>query len=343
MNSLLSLVVIPLAIASSNTAGNPDAAARWRVYVGTYAQGDEKGIYLLEFYPESGQLALQGRACEAESPSFLALHPSQPVLYAVGEMVQPEGIVGAYRIDPKSGLLTLINQQSSKGTTPCHLSVAPSVKHVAAANYSSGAVALFPILADGGLGEASAVVRQQGKGPNVQRQEGPHAHSVNFDASGRYLYAADLGLDKLFIYRYDPDAGTLSPREPPFVSLPPGAGPRHLAFHPSGRYAYVVNELDSTVAAFTRDLDTGGLHPIGSASTLPTGYDGHSTTAEIRVHPSGRFLYASNRGHDSIAVFSIDTSSGKLTPLGCTPTGGKTPRNFNIDPTGRYLLAANQD
>ena len=343
MNVCLSSALIPLAVAAVNAGESPYTGAAWHVYIGTYAQGEEKGIYLLEFDAETGELASKGRACEAESPSFLAMHSSQPILYATCERGQPEGIVSAYRMDAKSGLLRLINQQSSKGAAPCHLAVAPSGKHVAVANYMSGTVALFPVLDDGGLGEASAVVQHEGCSVNPRRQAGPHAHSVNFDAAGHHLYAADLGIDKMITYRYDPAHGTLTPSEPPFVSLAPGAGPRHLAFHPAGQFAYVLNELDSTLTAFTKDPATGGLDLIGSFSTLPAGYDGQSTTAEIRVHPSGRFLYASNRGHDSIAVFSIDPSSGSLTPLGHTPTGGKTPRNFNLHPTGRYLLVANQE
>jgi 6-phosphogluconolactonase len=339
MSALLTLTALPLAVALSS----PDTVACWRVYVGSYAHGDEKGIHLLEFYPETGQLSLVGRAVEAESPSFLTLHPSQPILYAVGESVQPEGIVSAYRIDAKDGSLRLINQQLSKGTAPCHLVVAPSEKHLALANYSSGTVALFPILENGGLAEATSVIQHHGSSVNPQRQKGPHAHSVNFDAAGEHLYAADLGTDKMVIYQYDPDQGTLTPNEPPFVSLAPGAGPRHLTFHPSGHHAYVVNELDSTVTAFNLDPKTGALNTIGSVSTLPDDYDGESTTAEIRVHPTGKFLYASNRGHDSIAVFALDPSTGMPKPIGRTPTGGKIPRNFNLDPAGRYLLAANQE
>ncbi len=336
MSALFPFAFLPFAAMSSVGAGS-HAVAPLRVYVGTYARGEERGIYLLEFRSDTGQLTYRGRVCETESPSFLAMHPNQPVLYAVNETVRPEGTVGAYRVDSEGGGLTLINEQPSGGATPCHLAVAPSGKHVAVANYSSGTVALFPILPGGGLGEASAVIQHEGHGVNPRRQEGPHAHSVNFDAAGRFVHAADLGVDKLFIYRYDPDHGTLTPGDPPFVAFAPGAGPRHLAFHPSGRYTYVVNELDNTVTAFR------GTKCIGSVSTLPADFDGESHTAEIRVHPSGRFLYASNRGHDSIAVFSIDGADGKLTPLEHTPTGGKIPRNFNIDPTGRYLLAANQE
>ncbi len=343
MLSFLPLALLPTAFVSVNVGGSPDTATGWRAYIGTYARGDERGIYLLDFSPETGELTLNARACEAEMPSFLALHPSQPILYAVSEAGQPEGTVGAYRIDAESGLLTPINQQSSKGASPCHLVVAPFERHVAVANYSSGTVALLPILGDGGLGEATAAFQHEGASADPGRQKRPHAHSVNFDASGHRLYAADLGIDQVLTYRYDADQGTLTPDEPPFVSLAPGAGPRHLSFHPSGQYAYVVNELDSTVTAFAKDAETGRLDPMGSVSTLPPGYEGKSSTAEIRVHPSGRFLYASNRGHDSIAVFSIDPSSGQPTPLGHTPSGGKTPRNFNLDPTGVYLLVANQD
>jgi len=336
MHSLMTLAIIPFAFAGAN------ATPPWRVYVGTYAQGDEKGIYLLHFNSETGQIKLEGRACEAEGPSFLALHPSKPVLYVVGETVYPEGIVGAYRIDGRTGLLTLINQQSSKGRAPCHLAVAPAGKHVVVANYSSGTVSMYPVEENGGLGAACAVVQHTGTGANPRRQEGPHAHSVNFDAAGRFVFAADLGVDKVYVYRYDAAEGTLAPAASPFATLAAGAGPRHLAFHPSGRNAYVANELDSTVSAFAFNAESGQLDMIASVPTLPPDFEGESTTAEIRVHPSGRFLYASNRGHDSIAVFSLDPETGRLTPLGHAPSGGETPRNFNIDPTGRFLIAANQ-
>jgi len=342
MNTYLPLVLLPFALLLATAAAGENTAAAWRVYIGTYARGEEKGIYFLEFNAETGALASKGRVCGAESPSFLDTHPSLPILYAVCERGHPEGAVEAFRIEPDSGGLTPLSRQSSKGAAPCHLAVAPGAKHLAVANYSSGSTALFPLLEDGALGAASVVIQHRGSSVHP-RQKGPHAHCVNFDASGERLYAADLGIDQVLIYRYDRAPGTLTANEPAFAALAPGAGPRHMAFHPSGQFVYVVNEINSTVTAFRKDPATGGLAPFGSVSTLPADFDGESTTAEIAVHPSGRFLYASNRGHDSIAVFAIDSDNGKLTALGQTPTGGKTPRNFSIDPSGQYLLAANQD
>lgn len=338
MSQLLSLAMMPLAAA----AAQADETPVWRIYVGTYAQGEDRGIYLLELDVRTGHLGALGRACETDSPSFLAIHPSKPVLYAVGEAGQPHGTVSAFQMDGQSGLLTLLNQQSSRGTAPCHLSVAPSGRHLAVANYMGGSVALFPISEDGRLGGPSAFMQHEGSGPNAARQEAPHAHSVNFDVTGQYLFAADLGIDQLLIYRYEEASCALSPNAPASVSLAPGAGPRHFTFHPSARFAYVVNELDSTVTAFAHDAADGSLATVQTVSTLPGDFDGDSTTAEILVHRSGRFLYASNRGHDSIAAFAIDEDTGHLTPLGHTPSGGKCPRNFRMDPSGSFLLTANQ-
>lgn len=336
MSMFVRMALMPMAAMAGVGA---DAEAQvLRVYIGTYADG----IYLMTFDPETGRLESRGRACETEAPSFLALHPSAPLLYSVGETGRPEGTVSAWRIDEATGRLALISVQSSRGTAPCHIAVAPSEKHVAVANYGTGSVTLLPIRADGGLDAPCAVVQHEGTGPNAARQEGPHAHSVYFDSSGERLLAADLGADKVFLYRYDADAGTLAPHAQPFASAPPGAGPRHLAFHPSGELLYALNELDSTITTYARDPQSGSLERKAVTPTLPDDFDGGSTTAEIRVHPSGRFLYASNRGHDSIAVFAIG-ADGLPVSAGWTPTGGQTPRNFNLTPDGRYLLAANQE
>jgi 6-phosphogluconolactonase len=314
-----------------------------RVYVGNYTSGPEAGIYLLDLDLAAGTLTSRWMVGAMETPSFLAVHPSLPVLYAVGESGGPEGgAVRAFAMEAGSGKLRALETQSSGGAGPCHVAVAPSGKHVAVANYSGGSVALFPVTEEGGLSAASAFVQHAGSSVNPQRQEGPHAHSVAFDPSGKFLLSADLGLDQVLVYRYDETAGTLSPHTPAFLALPPGAGPRHVAFHPSGKFLYVVNELDSTVSVCTYDAAAGLLSPVQQITTLPADFTGSNTTAEIRVHPSGHALYASNRGHDSLAVFAIDPAAGTLTALGHTPTGGKTPRNFNVDPTGAYVIAANQ-
>ncbi|GMV95355.1 MAG: 6-phosphogluconolactonase [Candidatus Hydrogenedentota bacterium] len=320
-------------------------ADRYRVYIGTYTGGESEGIYLLDFDASSGALEVVGLAAETGNPSFLALHPTMRVLYAVGEMSKdagrPGGAISAFSIDDETGLLTLLNQESTVGKGPCHVCVAPSGKHVAAANYGGGSTVLLPVLEDGRLGEASSFIQHEGSSVNPGRQEGPHAHSVNFDPTGRILIAADLGTDKLMLYRYE-ESGMLTPGDPPFASLAPGAGPRHVAVHPSGKFIYSVNELLSTVTAFAYDADSATLTEVQTIGTLPGSFEGENTTAEIRVHPSGTFLYASNRGDDSIAAFALNPETGMLTAIGHTSTGGKTPRNFNVDPSGRYLLAANQ-
>jgi 6-phosphogluconolactonase len=211
------------------------------------------------------------------------------------------------------------------------------------ANYGGGSVACLPIGEDGRLGDATAFIQHKGSSVNPQRQREPHAHSINLDAANRFAFVADLGLDKVLVYRFDPSAGTLEPNDPPAAVIASGSGPRHFAFHPSGRFAYVINELNSTVTAFAYDAERGTLQTLQTVTTLPEGFDGKSFPAEVQVHPSGKFLYGSNRGHDSIACFAIDAATGRLTPIGHEPTQGKNPRNFGIDPTGAYLLAANQD
>jgi 6-phosphogluconolactonase len=275
------------------------------------------------------------------------MHPSRRFLYAVGEVDrfggQKGGLLSAFAIDPQSGTLTLLNQQSTRGPGPCHVAVDRTGRWALVANYSGGSVACLPIQPDGRLGEATGFVQHKGSSVNPQRQQGPHAHAAYFDAAGGVVFVPDLGLDKVMIYRFDAHKGRLTPGSPPWVAMAPGAGPRHMAFHPNGRFAYVINEIDSTVTALAYDAARGALEPIQSVSTLPEGFHGKSTTAEVAVHPSGKLLYGSNRGHDSIAAFAIDAQTGKLRLIGHESTQGKTPRNFAIDPTGSYLLAANQD
>ena len=317
-----------------------------RVYIGTYTRGQSEGIYLSQLDLATGKLRAAELAAKVANPSFLAIHPGRPLLYAVGELGDFQGkragAVSAFSVDPATGKLTLLNQQSSQGTGPCHLVVDRTGKNVLVANYGGGSIACLPIRRDGRLGEATSSIQHEGSSVDPRRQQGPHAHSMNLDAAGRFAFAADLGLDKILVYRLDAAKGKLTPNDPPWTRLAPGSGPRHFAFHPSGRYAYVINELNSTVTAFRYDAGQGILRPLQTISTLPEGFDGSSTTAEVQVHPSGKFLYGSNRGHDSIACFAIDAATGKLTCVGHEPTQGKSPRNFGIDPTGSYLLAANQ-
>lgn len=325
------------------------APPEYLVYFGTYTGAKSKGIYLSRLDAKSGRLSAPELVAEVKSPSFLAVRPDNRFLYSVNEVSQfdgkPAGSVSAFEIAPKTGKLTPLNQSSSGGTGPCHLIVDKKGRNVLVANYGGGSVAVLPVQPDGKLGAASAFVQHTGSSVNPDRQKEPHAHSVVLDKDNRFAFVADLGLDKVMIYRFDPEKGSLTPATPSSASVKPGAGPRHFAFSPNGKFAYVINEIQCTVTAFRHDSKTGELKELQTASTLPAGLavqPGYST-AEIEVHPSGKFLYGSNRGHDTIAVFSIDAKKGTLTPLEHVPTRGKTPRNFAIDPTGKYLLAGNQD
>jgi 6-phosphogluconolactonase len=321
-----------------------DASRMW-VFFGTYTSGKSEGIYRATLDPATGALSQPELAAKVENPSFLALHPSGKYLYAAGELSnfegKPGGAVSAFAFDSKTGGLTLLNQQSSRGAGPCHLVVDRAGGNVLVANYGGGSVAVLPIAKDGRLKPASTFVQHKGSSVNPKRQEAPHAHSINVDPASAFAVVADLGLDKVLVYRFDSDAGTLTANDPPHTTVSPGAGPRHFAFHPSGRFAYVINEMNSTVTAFQYDAKKGTLSEIESKSTLPGPQQGNST-AEVQVHPSGKFLYGSNRGHNSLAIFRIDEKTGGLTPAGHQSTGGRTPRNFGIDPTGKFVLAANQ-
>jgi 6-phosphogluconolactonase len=316
-------------------------AAEIPFYVGTYTKPDgSKGIYRFTLDLESGRLGGGDLAAEAKNPSFLAVHPSGEFLYSANEL-DGSGGVTAFAIND-DGSLKLLNQQSSKGAGACHVWVDGAGKNVLVANYGGGNIAALPIHEDGSIGEATGFVQHTGSSVNPARQKEPHAHSVYTDGDDRFVYACDLGTDRVYIYKFDSEKGTLAPNEPAAGILAPGSGPRHLAFHPAGGYAYVINELLNTIDVFKHDADTGALDPVQTVDTLPDDFDGTNTTAEIFVHPSGRFLYGSNRGHDSIAVYVINEQTGKLNLVDHTHTGGKAPRNFAIDPTGMWLIAANQ-
>ena len=338
------LLASTLAI-SAGAAEAVAAPSQYRVYIGTYSKAPSKGIYQSVLDMTTGTMSEPTLVAETVDPSFLAIHPSGQFLYAVGEVNEFEGekagSVSAFKINPKTGDLTLINRQSSKGTSPCHISLDATGKVALVANYGSGSVAAFRIADDGSLIAASAFVQHRGKSVNPQRQGEPHAHSINADAAGKFAVAADLGTDQLYVYKLDVAKGTLTPNEPASVKVAPGSGPRHFAFAPDGKHAYVINELANTIIGFDYDASKGVLTPIQTISTLPATFSGDSFTAEVQVHPSGKFVYGSNRGHDSLAVFAVDTHSGELTAKGQVPTQGKFPRNFGIDPTGRYVIAAN--
>jgi 6-phosphogluconolactonase len=316
-------------------------AAEIPFYVGTYTKADgSKGIYRFTLDLESGKLGGGDLAAEAKNPSFLAVHPSGDFLYSANEL-DGGGGVSAFAIN-EDGTLKPLNQQSSKGAGACHVSVDGVGKNVLVANYGGGSIASLPIHEDGSIGEATAFVQHTGSSVNPDRQKEPHAHSIYTDSEDRFVYACDLGTDRVYIYKFDPEKGTLTPNNPDAGILKPGSGPRHFAFHPAGGYAYVINELLNTIDVFKHDADTGALEPQQTIETLPDDFEGANTTAEIFVHPNGRFLYGSNRGHDSIAVFVINEQTGKLKLIDHTLTGGKGPRNFAIDPTGMWLIAANQ-
>lgn len=316
------------------------------LYIGTYTRGsDSQGIYRCRVDARTGALTDLQLASEATNPSFLAVRPDRRTLYAVSEIDQlagqPTGGLAAYRIDPASGNLTLLNVEATGGTGPCYVTTDSRGRFALAANYGGGSVAAFPLLPDGRLGPGT-FVQHTGKGVNPKRQAGPHAHSIVLNRDETRAYAADLGLDQIRIYRVDPATGVLTANDPAFAAVAPGSGPRHFDFHPTGRFAYVINEMSSTVTAFACDDATGGLTELQTLSTLPPGdYPGNST-ADLHVHPTGRFLYGSNRGHNSIVVYAIDPDHGTLTFVQHQPTLGDTPRNFALDPAGRILLAENQ-
>jgi 6-phosphogluconolactonase len=292
-----------------------------------------------------------GVAAESEDPSFLAQHPSGKYLYAVNEIdhfgAQKSGAASAFSIDQKTGKLTLLNQAATRGAGPCHISLDKSGKFALVANYDGGSVASFPVHDDGTLGEAADFVQHRGSSVNKERQEGPHAHWIGTSPENRFALAADLGLDEVLIYRFSTTKGTLAPNDPPYAKLNPGSGPRHVAFHPNGKFGYVLTELESSVTTFAYRASNGSLSPLQTISTLSTlrkDYSGPKEAAEIAVHPNGKFLYASNRaGIDTISAFSINPANGTLSLRDEYPTLGKTPRNFAIDPTGKFLLAANQE
>jgi 6-phosphogluconolactonase len=346
VGAAVALLMLPAVLFSAVPAKEAKPDKLW-VYVGTYNKRGSKGIYRFELDLSTGKLTNRALAAESPDPSFLAIDPSQRYVYSVNEINKfdgkKSGAVSAFAIDPKTGDLKLLNQQASEGTGPCHVVVDAAGKHVLAANYSGGNACVLPVEADGKLGKATGFVQHQGSGADPRRQKEPHAHSINLDAANRFAFVADLGLDKVLVYRFDPAKGTITPNDPPAATVAPGSGPRHFAFHPNGRNAYVINEMKNTVTAFSYNPERGVLKELQTVPTLPKDFKGNSSTAEVVVHPSGKFLYGSNRGHNSIVIFSIDPKSGELTLVGHQASQIKTPRNFAIDPTGAYLLVANQD
>jgi 6-phosphogluconolactonase len=316
-------------------------------YVGTYKEHGGKGIYAYRFDSTAGRFESLGLAAEGAEPSFLAVAPDGKFLYVVNEIVkyndQPAGAVSAFAIQRETGKLLLLNQVSSGAEGPAHITLDRTGRYALVSNYERGSVAVFPLLPDGRLGKPSAFVLHQGSSVNPERQKGPHAHAIALSPDNRFAVVADLGLDELLVYPFDAADGSLG-RDPQITKSLPGAGPRHLVFDSDGRFLYLINEIQSTVGTYSYNAATGKLRELQTVSTLPKGYSGPKEAAEIEIHPSGKFLFASNRGDDnSIAVFAIDPKSGTLTLVENDSTRGKTPRHFTLDPTGQWLLAANQD
>ena len=328
------------------------------IYVGTYSepilfgtgqvlQGQGKGIYSFKFDKAAKKLTLNGITEGVRNSSYLAFDARRQFLYCVNEFKEyegkPSGAVSAFRIDQQTGTLTYLNSKPSHGTDPCHLIVDRSGKFVLIANFASGSVCVLPIQADGSLGDETDFKQHQGSSIDPKRQTSPHAHAVELDASGKFVYVPDLGMDQVVVYRFDTNTGKLTPADVPPVKAKPGAGPRQLVMHPKGKYAYLINELNSTMTALAFNSGTGALTEIQTLSTLPAGYDGATSCAEVQITPNGKFLYGSNRGHNSIVGYAIDEATGKMTLVGHESTQGRIPRNFEVDPTGKFLIAANQD
>ncbi len=309
------------------------------VYFGTYTGAKSQGVYHAILDRASGKLSEPELAAEATNPSFLNVSPDGKFLYVVNKEGDKQGGVLAFAIDGRSGKLTPLGKQAACGDAPCYVATDRTGKSLLVASYSSGTVAALPIHSDGSLGDAPALLQQTDVG--AEKPRSPHAHSINVDRDNRLVVAADAGVDKLFLYNLDPASAKLTPHDPPFVAVRQGGGPRHFAFHPNGKFAYTNLETTSEVIALAYDPAKGMLKELESFSTLPMEVPGNST-AEIQVHPNGRFVYVSNRGHNSIAIFGIDPETGRLTPQGHQSTVGKIPRNFGIDPSGQFLLAANQ-
>jgi 6-phosphogluconolactonase len=341
--SVFVLLAVPLALLGVSGKVTPAPAKFYRAYVGTYtAKTNSKGIYEFDFDSSTGKMSAPQVAGETKDPSWVAVHPNGKYLYSVNETGKAS-TVSAFSIDPKNGKLSLLNQLPSLGEDPCFLSFDRSGKFLFVANYTSGNVAVFPLLADGKLGEHTALQQDSGTlGLNKERQEGPHAHFIAASPHNRFAYVADLGLDHVLVYKFDSAKGTLEPTgESASAELKSGAGPRHLVFADSGRFMYVVSEMASAVTVFVNQ-NQETFRAIQTLPMLPTGFSGRNDAAEIEIDPRGKFLYASNRGHDSIVEYSIDAKTGMLTQVADVPTGGKEPRHFAIDPTGNFLLVENQ-
>jgi 6-phosphogluconolactonase len=316
------------------------------MYVGTYTEGTSKGIYAYRLDAKTGKLSSLGLVAEATDPTFVALHPNGKFLYAVNEVNtyqgKKAGSVTSYSVDHATGKLTQLNKVSTQSPGPCHLIVDATGKTLMVANYFGGSFTSFPIAGDGKLGEAASFIQLHGSGVNKDRQAAPHGHSVNLPKNNKFMLGADLGTDKIMIFNLDAANGKIAPHDPPSASVKPGSGPRHLVFAPDQKHVYVLSEMASSVSTFTYDPATAAMALIDAVSALPADFKGESTGAEIAIDAAGKFVYSSNRGHDSIAVFAVDKGSGKLKLIQNQSTGGSQPRSFILDPSGNYLIAGNQ-
>jgi len=329
-------ILLLLAVAFAPLAAN---AADMYVYFGTHRSGPGIGFSLAHFDTETGALTKPQFIMEAVEPAFFVIHPDGKHLYTCNS-AQP-GSVSAYEIDPKTGRLTLLNQKPAGGADPSYIALDKASRYALVANYQGGNIAVLAIKPDSSIGERTAFAQHTGSSVNPQRQTRPFAHSIIVDPSNRFVLVADLGVDKVFVYRFNEKDGTLTPNDPPFAAVKPGSGPRHVKFHPNGKWVYLINEIGSTVIGFNWDGTKGTLTEFQTVSTLPEGFTNTSTCAELEIHPNGKFLYGSNRGHDSIIVFAVDQATGKLTLVEHVSSQGKTPRNFAFDPTGRWIICSN--
>ena len=341
----VSLVILLTAWIRS-TPANGATKGKYLVYIGTYTDHDSKGIYQYRFDSKTGQLTPMGLAAESANPTFLTIDSGGRFLYASNELEtyqgQATGAVSAFAIDSATGKLSLLNQVSSHDSGPAHIALDQTGKFALVSHYPLGSVAVFPLLKDGRLGEFSSFVRHTGSSVNPQWQKGPHVHEVVLSPDNRFALVTDPGTDQVVVYPFDATNGKLG-AETYVAHAHPGSGPRHLVFDSGANFVYVVNELLSSVTTYSYNAAHGELHEVGTISTLPRDFADTSYTAEIAIHPSGKFLYASNRGYDSIAVFSIDPTTGTPALVEFAPTNGKRPRHFALDPTGSWLVVANQD
>jgi len=337
MKTLPVLCVFALALPLLSSARAEDLL----VYFGSHSSAPGAGFSLAHFNPDTGVLTRPEFLLAAKEPAFFVLSPDGSRLYSCNSG-SPGGL-SAYAVEPRTGRLTLLNRVLAGGGDTSFITLDHTGRYVLVANYNGGNIAAFALRPDGSIGDWTAFDQHTGKSVHPGRQTKAYAHAIVLDPTNRFALVPDLGVDKLYIYRFDEKTGALTPNNPAFAAIAPGSGPRHVRFHPNGHWVYLINELASTIAAFTWDSVHGTLTPLQTVTTLPADFSGTSTCAELEVHPNGRFLYGSNRGHDSLAVFAIDQTSGLLTPVEHVASGGKTPRNFAFDPTSRWIVLTNQD